>query len=62
MTGCAAKGRAWDFVYFHISQAFDTVSHSILVAKLEMWFGQVDYRVDRKLARLLDSKCCDHQY
>lgn len=35
MTVCVAKGRAGDFLYFHISQAFDTVSHSILAAKLE---------------------------
>lgn len=49
MTGCVAKGRAGDFLYFHISQAFDTVSHSILAAKLERW------RLDRWIIGLMEN-------
>lgn len=54
MTGWVAKGTAGDFLYFDTNQAFDTVSHSILVDKWQTQFGQVVYRVSGKLDWILN--------
>ncbi|GAB0208209.1 mitochondrial enolase superfamily member 1 [Grus japonensis] len=49
MTGLVDEGRAVDIVYLDFKQAFDTVSHSILIEKL------MKYMLDEQTMRWIEN-------